>query len=80
MRQEGNITTMEILVNKIKPILANNNLNVQGAVLADLFAIYLVGHIKDVRAKVLSLWLEVVRDLVAIYEDENPPKKNSEKN
>lgn len=68
------------LVDRIKPILANHAPDLQGAVIADLFAIYIAGHPEDVRRDVMAAWIDMVRGLLAIYNDENSLKKNSKKN
>jgi hypothetical protein len=57
---------------EIAPLLHGRGPEIQGAVLADLFATYLAGHqgpdAVEVREQVIALWLELVRDLVPIAE------------
>lgn len=57
-----------MLVNFIKPILAGNEPEVQGAVLADLLAIWLAGHAPPVRETVLRAHICGMWDLIAINE------------
>jgi len=69
-------TAQEILelVEKIKPLLAHNDPQVQSAVLAELLSIWLVGfHISDdreateqLRAELLARHCELVRELTAV--------------
>jgi hypothetical protein len=62
------------LVKEIRPLLAGRDANVQGAVLADLLAMYLAGHVqlgdpkatKRMREQVLKLHLTGVRALIDI--------------
>ena len=57
-----------MLVDFIKPILANNPPEVQGAVLADLLAIWLSGHAPFTRDKILQAHIQGMWDLIAINE------------
>jgi hypothetical protein len=54
-----------VLVERIKPILAGHDPELQGAVLADLLAMWLVGHPPIVRESVLRIHIQFARDLVA---------------
>jgi hypothetical protein len=54
------------LVEKIKPLLCGVGPDVQGAALAELLSLFLAGHAPEVRARVLELHLDVVRDLTEI--------------
>jgi hypothetical protein len=70
----------EWLVAAIKPLLADRAPGVQGAVLAELVAMFLAGYHPDVRDEMLSLHMTAVRDLVPLYETElfaHPPPPGS---
>jgi hypothetical protein len=62
------------LITRIKPILAGHSPDIQGAVLADLLAIWLAGHIdpdspretRKIRDSLLHNHLDAVRTLVPI--------------
>jgi hypothetical protein len=62
------------LVGRIAPLLASQPPELQGAVLADLLAIWLAGHVVEglpeatrrLRAEILKLHLETVERLVEI--------------
>ena len=67
----------EETVAKIRPMLAGLGPEVQGAVLADLFAMYLAGHVgcdaeevAKIREEVIETWLKTVRELVPFNERE----------
>lgn len=70
------VDRVEAVSNLIKPYLAGLGAEVQGAVLADLVAIHLAGHIavgdptetERLRAELLSVFLDAVRDLVVVHE------------
>jgi hypothetical protein len=64
-------TAVGLLVEKIRPILAGHPVMVQGAVLSDLVAMLLAGHIgatpkmtASIRESVLKLHIDTVRKLV----------------
>jgi hypothetical protein len=59
---------VEPLVERIKPILAGNPGQIQGAVLADLLAIFLAGHAPPLREQILAIHLETVRRLIPVNE------------
>lgn len=82
MLNEGNYHIVPDLVEKIRPLMSGKDPDIQGAALGELVAIYFVGHPKEIRSKAFHLWLEMVHDLIDIFDDglKNPPKKNSEKN
>lgn len=75
-------TKIDFLVDQIKPILAGHHPGLQGAVIADLLAMYIAGLTKEngVRAEVFDAWFALARDLVTMYGGLNSPKKNSKKN
>lgn len=77
MQHESN-RTVDILVDRIRPILAGHMPDIQGAVIADLLAIFLAGHTTEdgIREIVFDGWLALARDLVAMYDEQNSPKKN----
>ena len=72
----GDYRTREVslAVEQIKPLLAGRTTAIQGAILADMLAIWLAGHHVDgdedatrsLRAELLSLHLTAVRALTTI--------------
>lgn len=63
-------TQIEELTARIKPMLAGYDPAAQSAVLADLLATWIAGHHPAVRAEVLRLHDQLVRDLIADNEKE----------
>jgi hypothetical protein len=69
-----NIQKILELTGKIRPILAGNPAPVQGAVLADLLALWLAGHAAPdndgateiLRERVLEAHLKTVRELIPV--------------
>ena len=59
---------VEAIVDFIKPHLAGHLPEIQGAVLADLLAIWLAGHAPGIREEILALHLDAVRDLIPVNE------------
>jgi len=55
---------------RIRLLLAGHDGAVQGAVLADLVSIYLVGHHPAVREEALAAFIEAVRQLTPVSERE----------
>ena len=70
------------LIRRIRPILAGQPSPVQGAVIADLLATWLVGHIdsssktrtEEMRRKLLKVSTAMVRELVSIYDTPIPER------
>lgn len=56
------------IIDRIKPLLAGHPPEVQGAVLADLLALWLAAHNSDARAGVLDAHLNGVIQLVELNE------------
>ena len=56
---------VEAIVEAIRPMLAGKTPEVQGAVLADLLAIFLAGHHPELREQLLTMHIEGVRKLIA---------------
>lgn len=54
------------LVERMRPILAGNHPAVQGAVLADLVAIWLAGHPAELRGELFTLHIVKALELVPI--------------
>lgn len=83
---ESKFGRYEDLVEQIKPILADQKPQVQGAVIADLFAIYLANHqgeeVEEVREAIIEHWLKMVHGLVPLYDErvKNFQKKIAKKN
>ena len=66
------------VVDEIKPLLAGHPPALQGAVLADLVAIWLVGHHPEIRKIMYDMHVDIVPRLVSInhqiiYGDEGFP-------
>lgn len=67
---------VEPIVERIRPLLAGHPPMVQGAVLADLLAIWIAGHIvvgkptrtAEIREAFLERHLELVRELIPVNE------------
>jgi hypothetical protein len=55
---------VERVVEKIKPLLAGRSPDVQGAILADLLALYIAGHHPAMREEVMQLTIETARKLI----------------
>jgi hypothetical protein len=75
MTQPGTPETREIVraVERIKPILAGRPAEMQGAILADLLAIWLAGHraedadtTRTLRAEMLAMHIAAVQQLIPI--------------
>jgi hypothetical protein len=58
------------IVNRIRPLLAGKPPELQGAVLADLLAMFLAGHHPGLREEILQLHIKAVRDLIGPNEAE----------
>jgi hypothetical protein len=54
------------LVDEIKPMLEGRGPKVQGAALACLLSLWLAGHPKEIREKLITAHLDSVRELVPI--------------
>ena len=54
----------------IKPVLAGQPPELQGAVLADLLSLFIAGHAPQLREEILALHIETVRQLVPASERE----------
>lgn len=52
------------LSRKVRDILAGKGPKVQGAVLADLVSIWLVGHQKKDREEVFAQWIKLIQDFM----------------
>lgn len=60
----------DALVERIKPILAGQSPQVQGAVVADLTAIWLGGHHALLRTEALDVHVRAVCDLMELYAEQ----------
>ncbi len=58
------------LVDRIKPMLAMEGPRVQGAVVAELFAIWLASHSEDLRDDLTAAMLKAIAGLTAVYSEE----------
>jgi hypothetical protein len=63
---DDQVATVESVREKIRPILAGLAAEVQGAVLADLLAIWLAGHNPELREDMLVMHLGMVRKLLTV--------------
>lgn len=61
---EPDIAVIRGMIEQISPILAGHSPSVQGAVLADLQAMWAAGHPPQVRERLLEFHLEAVRKLI----------------
>ena len=66
---KADVQTVCRLVDEVKPLLAGHSPAVQGAVLADLLAIWLGGHhaggdTADLRDRLLEMHVSKVRELI----------------
>ena len=66
MKTAIDLRTSEIfaLIESIKPLLAGRSPDVQGAVLADLTAIWLAGHPPQIRSEMLEHQIQYIRVLI----------------
>ena len=71
-------TRVETLSNRIKPLLAGHEPEVQGAALADLVSIFFAGHHPALREESIELWVETMRDLIPESEKEIFPNGKPE--
>jgi hypothetical protein len=58
------------VIEEIKPLLRGWGPEVQGAVLAELAALWIAGHRPDFRQQVFDVWTATVQSLVPIAERE----------
>ena len=56
---------VERIVDRIRPVLAGHPPELQGAVLADLLAMWIAGHHPVLRDEILTLHIDGVRKLIA---------------
>jgi hypothetical protein len=61
--------TADGIVAEIRPMLARYGMYVQGAVCAELMAIWIAGHDAEFREAMLELQINLIRDLVQHYTD-----------
>lgn len=54
----------------IRPLLAHQGMEIQGAVLADLVSIFFAGHHPAIREEMIADWIKTMRDLIPISEAE----------
>ena len=64
MTPDEQVRAAEAIVEAIRPLLAGHPPEVQGAVLADLLAMFLAGHHPTLRDEILTLHVDAVRQLV----------------
>lgn len=53
-------------VDRIRPLLAGRSPEVQGAILADLLAIWVAGHSPQLRQGLLDMHIDMVRELIPL--------------
>jgi hypothetical protein len=67
-------TQVAAIVERIRPILAGNQPEVQGGALADLFSMFIAGHFDadgrtaELREAMITEWLITVRQLIPVNE------------
>lgn len=59
---------VEATIKKIKPFLAGKAPDIQGAILADLLALWLAGHPPFIREEMLAHHMHMVRALAEVNE------------
>ena len=64
------IATRDVIVERIRPLLADHNPIVQGLVLSELVAVFLAGHPPELRPPLLRMLVKTIEDLTPIYADE----------
>ena len=62
---EAKARDVDRIVEAIRPLLAGRPHEVQGAVLADLLAMWIAGHHPALRHEMLTMHVDMVRKLVA---------------
>jgi hypothetical protein len=71
---EAMAATVERVSKQIQPLLSGIGPHVQGAVLADLFALWLAGHMgpgaEEYHEVLIGQWLSTVRRLVPVCRDQ----------
>lgn len=65
---ETDIMEVGKIVEAIRPLLAGKGAHIQGAVIADLVAIYLAAHAPFIREQTLALLLKTIDGLIGINE------------
>jgi hypothetical protein len=70
MTESEMLRDAEKLSMQIRPMLAGHHPSVQGAVLADLLAVWIVGHYPEARDEILQLHIDTVRELIPVTEKE----------
>lgn len=71
MAERPDPEAVQRIVEQVRPLLAGRGPQVQGAVCADLLALWLAGHPEEVREQLLQLTVTTVRALIAISDDES---------
>jgi hypothetical protein len=56
------------LVDKIRPVLAHRSPMLQGAVIAELMAIWLGGHRHECREEMFKILVDVAREMIPLHE------------
>jgi hypothetical protein len=64
------LSRSDALVERIKPMLADNSPEVVGATLSQLLAIFIAGHAPPLRDESLRLLVQCAEDLVPVMIDE----------
>jgi hypothetical protein len=54
------------IIERIRPMLAGKHPALQSAVVADLAAIWLAGHHRDLREELLTIHVQLIRELVPV--------------
>ena len=70
---EDLVRTWQEITASIRPLLAGHSPIAQGAVLADLVAMFFAGHHPKRRAMLMEGWMSTVNGLMAVYGKENMP-------
>ena len=68
MAHEKRLKTIDQTLRKINPHLQGKGPEVQGAVLADLVAMYFAGHHPSIRQDAIAIWTAMMRNLIPVNE------------
>jgi hypothetical protein len=64
--QDAYMKDVEAIEERMKALLAGQHPALQGAVLANLIALFIAGHHESMRSEMLSLHVATVRDLIPL--------------
>jgi hypothetical protein len=62
------VETTDRIIEQIRPLLAGYNPTTQGAVIAELFAIWLGGHRPEIRQDMLKHTVDMAIDMITLHD------------